>query len=55
MATTLGDICKVDWGNTAITKNLMLKMANFLPYQLRAVTENLTTMNTKQMFVFCQR
>ena len=30
MATTLGDICKVDWGNTAITKKSYVEDGEFL-------------------------
>ncbi len=30
MATTLGDICKVDWGNTAITKKSYVENGKFL-------------------------
>ncbi|WP_413684363.1 restriction endonuclease subunit S [Prochlorococcus sp. MIT 1011] len=30
MATTLGDICKVDWGNTAITKKSYVEDGKFL-------------------------
>ena len=30
MATTLGDICKVDWGNTALTKKSYVDDGEYL-------------------------